>query len=95
MKWNPKSKSRPKSKPWQLQEAKAKFSEVFDLAITAGPQYVTRRNRDEVVVVQRSEFERMRTQRPHIADLLLAAPHFPNFKVHRAGETGRAPPRFD
>ena len=95
MKWNRKTKADPKPKSWQLQEAKAKFSEVFELALTSGPQYVTRRNRDEVVISKRSEFERTKSHRPHIVDLLLAAPKTPGFKIRRSGQTGRKPPKFN
>jgi antitoxin Phd len=38
-------------KVWQLQQAKAQFSEVFDLALTQGPQKVTRRGKDAVVIL--------------------------------------------
>ena len=83
------------SKPWQLQEAKAKFSQVFDRALTEGPQYVTRRNKDEVVIVGRSEFERQQSAPVHIVDILLAAPHSPDFQIHRSGSTGRKPLKLD
>ena len=35
---------------WQLQEAKAKFSELVQKAIDEGPQTVTRHGKDAVVV---------------------------------------------
>jgi prevent-host-death family protein len=46
--------------PWQLQEAKAKFSEVFDLALKGEPQTVTRRGKDAVVVVSRDQYSSLR-----------------------------------
>ena len=36
---------------WQLQEAKAKFSELVQKAIDEGPQTVTRHGKDAVVVL--------------------------------------------
>jgi len=36
---------------WQLQTAKARFSEVFRLARTEGPQIITRRGQEGVVMV--------------------------------------------
>jgi prevent-host-death family protein len=51
---------RKRSKPWQLQEAKAKFSEVFDLALKGEPQTVTRRGKDAVVVVSREQYQSLR-----------------------------------
>ena len=51
---------------WQLQDAKARFSEVFRRARSEGPQRVTRHGKEAVVVVPAEEFERMsgRTRRP-------------------------------
>lgn len=36
---------------WQLQEAKARFSELLDKAESEGPQIVTRRGKEAAVVV--------------------------------------------
>ncbi|MGH6905562.1 MAG: type II toxin-antitoxin system Phd/YefM family antitoxin [Geminicoccaceae bacterium] len=43
-----------------MQDAKARFSEVVRLARQAGPQRVTVRGRDAVVVVSSEEFDRLR-----------------------------------
>ena len=54
-----------KNKPsWQLQTAKAQFSEVFRRARSEGPQYVTRGGKETVVIVPAEEFERL-TARTH------------------------------
>lgn len=42
---------------WQLQDAKARFSEVFRLALSEGPQRITRHGKDAVVVVRAKQFE--------------------------------------
>jgi antitoxin Phd len=44
---------------WQLQAAKARFSEVFRRARTEGPQWVTRQDKEAVVILRAEEFERM------------------------------------
>jgi prevent-host-death family protein len=44
---------------WQLQTAKARFSEVFRRARAEGPQWVTRQNREAVVILPAEEFERL------------------------------------
>ena len=36
---------------WQLQQARGQFSSLVDAALTEGPQRVTRRGRQAVVVV--------------------------------------------
>jgi prevent-host-death family protein len=43
---------------WQVQTAKARFSEVFRRAYSEGPQYVTRRGKETVVVIRAEEFEK-------------------------------------
>jgi antitoxin Phd len=44
---------------WQLQTAKARFSELVRLAESQGPQYVTRQGKEIVVVVKAEDFERL------------------------------------
>ena len=45
---------------WQLQEAKNRFSEVVDDALTHGPQIVTRHGREVVVILAIEEYRRMK-----------------------------------
>lgn len=47
---------------WKLGEAKAKFSDVVRLAASGQPQRVTVRGKDTVVIVEASEFERLRAR---------------------------------
>lgn len=42
---------------WQLQEAKSKFSKVFDEAIKKGPQIVMRRGVDKVVILSLEKYK--------------------------------------
>ena len=48
---------------WQLQTAKARFSEVFRRARTEGPQYVIRGGKEAVVIVPAEEFEELTARR--------------------------------
>ncbi|MBT4292571.1 type II toxin-antitoxin system Phd/YefM family antitoxin [bacterium] len=41
---------------WQLQEAKNKFSSLVDKALENGPQIVTRRGKEAVVVISVDEY---------------------------------------
>jgi prevent-host-death family protein len=50
------------SRTWQLQAAKAQFSEVFRRARERAPQVVTKQGKEAVVIVAWEEFERL-TQR--------------------------------
>jgi len=51
---------------WQLQTAKARFSEVFGRARSEGPQWITRQGKEAVVILPAEEFERLtgRTRQP-------------------------------
>jgi antitoxin Phd len=44
---------------WQLQTAKAKFSEVFRLARTEGPQRITRQGKEGVVMISDEQYDRL------------------------------------
>lgn len=44
---------------WQLQEAKNRFSEVINLALTKGPQLITRRGEKTAVLVSYAEYEKL------------------------------------
>ncbi len=48
-----------KSKKWQLQEAKNKFSEVVRKASEEGPQTVTKHGKDSVVVLSAEDYRKL------------------------------------
>ena len=47
------------SQTWQLQTAKARFSEVFRRAREEGPQLVTRQGKEGVIILPLEEFEQL------------------------------------
>jgi prevent-host-death family protein len=51
-------------KGWKLEDAKARFSEVVRLARSEGPQRVSVRGKDAVVVMSVEELERLRPTPP-------------------------------
>ena len=53
------SGTKRQSQPWQLQTAKARFSELFRRARTEGPQVVTRQGKEQVVVVRAEQFAKL------------------------------------
>ena len=59
---------------WQLQEAKAKFSEVVQKAIEEGPQTVTRHGHDAVVVISVEDFRLMQKRQIDFKEFLASAP---------------------
>jgi antitoxin Phd len=50
-------KAAPES--WQIQSAKARFSEVFRRARTEGPQRITKQGKECVVMVAEEQYERL------------------------------------
>ncbi|HVP45886.1 MAG TPA: type II toxin-antitoxin system Phd/YefM family antitoxin [Bryobacteraceae bacterium] len=67
---------------WQLQTAKARFSEVFQLARSQGPQWITRRGKEAVVVVPAEEFDRLTRRKRQSGNL---AEFFARSPLARAG----------
>ena len=57
---------------WQVQDAKARFSEFLDATIKKGPQVVTRRGIETAVLVPIEEWRRLQqSSRPNLKSLLL------------------------
>jgi prevent-host-death family protein len=55
---------------WQLQEAKARFSEVVERALGGEPQAVTRRGRPAVVVLDWATYTRLRGKEASLLEAL-------------------------
>jgi antitoxin Phd len=51
-------KTTPKAR-WQLQTAKARFSELFRRARSEGPQLITRRDKEGVVMISDEQYQRL------------------------------------
>ena len=59
---------------WQMQEAKARLSELVKRAELDGPQDITLHGRSVAVVVSRAAFERMSGQAASLVDFMQASP---------------------
>lgn len=60
---------------WQLQEAKARLSEVIDTAEKKGPQIITRRGVKTAVIVPFEEWERTQaSKRRTLLEILRSGP---------------------
>lgn len=55
---------------WQLQDAKNRFSEVVEEALTHGPQTVTRHGREVVVILSVEEYRRMKQPKGSLLEAL-------------------------
>ena len=62
------------SKTWQLQEAKAKLSEVVDKAVRSGPQYITRHGKNTAVVISVAEYRKLRNRNESLVEFFQRSP---------------------
>lgn len=59
---------------WQLQEAKARLSELVKMASSDGPQEITLRGEPAVVVVSRADYDRLTHPRLKFVELVRNSP---------------------
>lgn len=59
---------------WPLADAKNKLSELIDLALSSGPQFISRRGHDVVVVLSIPHYEQLSAQRKPFSEFLLHPP---------------------
>jgi len=59
---------------WQVQNARQRFSEPVQRALDEGPQFVTRRGKDLVVVLVADEYRRLTGGVPDFKAFLQSAP---------------------
>ncbi len=82
---------------WQVQDAKARFSELLEVALKKGPQIVTRRGVEAAVLVPIEEWRRLqRSARPSLKALLLGeGPRFEDLIPDRRKLRRRKPVNFN
>lgn len=62
------------SRTWQVQDAKARFSELLKTSLAEGPQIVTKRGEEAAVLVPIEQWRRLQQMtRPDLKELLLAS----------------------
>ncbi len=62
------------SKIWQVQDAKARFSEFLEASLGEGPQIVTKRGVEAAVLVPIGPWRKLKKMtKPNLKDLLLAS----------------------
>lgn len=73
---------------WKLAEAKNRLSEVVSRALTEGPQTISRRG-DELLLISKEEYLRRVGERESFAEFLLAGPSLDGVDLERSGEEMR------
>jgi prevent-host-death family protein len=75
---------------WTVAEAKAKFSEMIQRAMSEGPQTITRKGRTAAVVVGAEEWQRKTQRVGNLAEFFAASPlRGSGLKVHRLKKPSR------
>jgi prevent-host-death family protein len=62
------------ARTWQLQEAKNRFSEVVDEALEHGPQVISRRGQEVVVVLSYAEYRQMKKAQLPLGEFFSQSP---------------------
>ena len=75
---------------WQVQEAKARFSELMRGADQAGPQTITVRGHRAAVLLSAKDYDRLRGRKPSLAAFMRASPLA---GIQLAVDRDRSPPR--
>ena len=75
---------------WTVAEAKAKFSEMIDKALSEGPQTITRNGHTTAVVVGAEEWQRKTKRVGTLAEFFAASPlRSSGLKIRRSKELPR------
>ncbi|MGH7792685.1 MAG: type II toxin-antitoxin system Phd/YefM family antitoxin [Thermodesulfobacteriota bacterium] len=62
------------ARAWQLQEAKNKFSEVVEEALKHGPQVITKRGREAVIVLSYADYRKIMLSQKKLSDFFRESP---------------------
>lgn len=78
------------SKSWQLHEAKNKFTEVVEKALSAGPQMISRRGIDTVVVISIKDYKKLTRPEGTLVEFFAQSPlRGVKLDLERDRDTGR------
>ncbi len=85
-----KKASRDRPAPlWQLQEAKARLSEVIRRAVDEGPQRVSVRGEPAAIILSERDYRQLTSKRPSIVDHILAGAPWPDDLVDAINDRPR------
>ena len=75
---------------WALQDAKNRFSELVDTVLEDGPQVVTRRGVDAVVILPMATYRRLKLPKGSLVQFLASSPlRGARLDLARDADTGR------
>jgi prevent-host-death family protein len=74
---------------WQIQDAKAQFSEVIGRARREGPQTIAGEGSELAVVLSVEDYRALTAQKPDFKAHLLGGPKVDEFEIARDPDLGR------
>jgi prevent-host-death family protein len=75
---------------WQLQTAKARFSELIRTVQSKGPQAITLHGREQAVVISKKEYDRLKGTKPNLVDFFKKSPFYGlDLKIQRNNSVSR------
>ena len=74
---------------WQIQQAKAHFSEIIERARREGPQTITRHGAERAVILSIEDYRALVAQKPDFKAYLLGGPKVEDFTIERESDPGR------
>lgn len=78
---------------WQLQTAKAKFSELIRTVKSKGPQSITLHGHEEAVIISKKDYERLKRTKPNLVEFFQDSPfHGAELRIGRNKSTSRKVP---
>jgi len=75
---------------WQVQDAKARLSELIKRARSEGPQTITSHGAERAVVLSIEDYRALAAHKPDFKAHLLGGPKTDDFSIARERDTGRA-----
>ncbi|HNQ97226.1 MAG TPA: type II toxin-antitoxin system Phd/YefM family antitoxin [Treponemataceae bacterium] len=73
---------------WQLQDAKARFSELFSEVLSSGAQYVSRRGKETIVLIPEDEYRKLKGEESSFISFLFSSPKA-TLDLARSQDSGR------
>lgn len=61
---------------WELQEAKDRFCEVIERALSEGPQVIAVRGEPAAVLISNAEYSRLTRPKPRFVEFMRSSPLF-------------------
>jgi prevent-host-death family protein len=75
---------------WQLQIAKARFSELIRTVQTRGPQAITLHGHEEAVVISKKAYDRLKKAKPGLVEFFKKSPFYGvDLKIRRNKSVSR------